>query len=180
MLLVALVAAIVSFWPEQQATNTATTSVAADASDDPIRRHFDFAVTQLRTGHFEQAVNGFRAVLEQAPTMPEAYVNKGFAHIELAQFDQAQQAFQIAIDLRPGQVNAYWGLAVSLEGLCDIPGAMGAMRTYVHLAEPNDPFMAKANAALWEWGQLKTKDVDGNPGRIDCSQQKTAAQEIKD
>ena len=52
-------------------------------------------------------------------------------------------------------MNAYWGLAVSLEGLCDIAGAMGAMRTYIHLAPADDPFLVKANAALWEWEQVK-------------------------
>ena len=30
-------------------------------------------------------------------------------------------------------------------------GAVGAMRTYVHLTKPNDPYLRKAQAALWEW-----------------------------
>jgi Flp pilus assembly protein TadD len=124
-------------------------------SDSHLKRHFDWAVTQLRTGHYQQAINGFRAVLEQSPAMPEAYINTGFAHIELQQYELAMQSFQTAIDLRPTQVNAYWGLAVSLEGLCDIAGAMGAMRTYIHLAPADDPFLVKANAALWEWEQVK-------------------------
>jgi hypothetical protein len=44
---------------------------------------------------------------------------------------------------------------VSLEGLCDIAGATGAMRTYIHLAPADDPFLVKARAALWEWEQMK-------------------------
>lgn len=141
--------------------------------DGQLRRHFDRAVTQLRTGHYQQAINGFRAVLEHSPAMPEAHINTGFAHIELEQFEQALQSFQTAIDLRPGQVNAYWGLAVSLEGLCDIPGAMGAMRTYLHLAPADDPFQVKANAALWEWEQMRTAGKDDTLIMQACLQQRS-------
>jgi hypothetical protein len=42
-------------------------------------------------------------------------------------------------------------LAVALEGLKDIPGALGAMRSYVHLSKNDDPYLRKANAAIWEW-----------------------------
>jgi tetratricopeptide (TPR) repeat protein len=178
LLLVVLVAAAVQFWPASTPSTTAVVpsepvlhdSQSGNAIDSQLKRHFDWAVTQLRTGHYQQAINGFRAVLEQAPAMPEAYINTGFAHIELQQFEQALQAFQTAIDLRPGQFNAYWGLAVSLEGLCDIPGAMGAMRTYVHLAEPDDPYLVKANAALWEWEQIKHAGTDGGQNAHECYQ----------
>lgn len=178
LFLVVMVAAAVQFWP---ASTPSTTAVAPsepvlhesqnnNAKDSQLKRHFDWAVTQLRTGHYQNAVNGFRAVLEQAPAMPEAYINLGFAYVELQQFEQAMQSFQTAIDLRPGQVNAYWGLAVSLEGLCDIPGAIGAMRTYVHLAEPDDPYLVKANAALWEWQQIKHAGVGSGQSADECYQ----------
>lgn len=159
LFLIIAIAGIVRFWPAQTTPAPDALPNEPVAADDAVRRHFDWAVTQLRTGHYEQAINGFRAVLEQAPGMPEAYVNTGFAQIELQQFEQAALSFQAALDLRPAQVNAYWGLAVSLEGLCDIPGAMGAMRTYVHLAEPDDIYLTRANAALWEWEEMK-KDGD--------------------
>ena len=178
LFLVVMVAAAVQFWP---ASTPSTTAVAPsepvlhesqnnNAKDSQLKRHFDWAVTQLRTGHYQNAINGFRAVLEQAPAMPEAYINLGFAYVELQQFEQAMQSFQTAIDLRPGQVNAYWGLAVSLEGLCDIPGAIGAMRTYVHLAEPDDPYLVKANAALWEWQQIKHTGAGAGQSADECYQ----------
>ena len=159
LLLVAAIAAVVEFWPARTTSDIETSALGPGGNDDQIRQHFDWAVTRLRTGDYEQAINGFRAVLEQAPGMPEAYLNIGFAQFELEQYRLAQRSFQTAIDLRPAQLNAYWGLAVSLEGLCDIAGAVGAMRTYVHLAEPDDSYLAKANAALWEWEQMRT---DGN------------------
>ena len=170
LLLVATIATIVSFRPEPPVTEPTSAPPEEAGDKGPVSRHFDWATQQLRSGQFELALNGFRAVLEQAPTMPEAHVNKGFAHIGLEQFEEAAQAFETAIDLRPEQVNAYWGLAVSLEGVCDIPGAMGAMRTYVHLAQPDDPFITRANAALWEWEQLKSSAKAGDKAAVECAQ----------
>ena len=174
--LVVMIAAVVQFWPDKPTMLTQPDAVDVSAEDEQVKRHFDWAVAQLRAGHLEQAIPGFQAVLEQAPAMPEAYVNMGFAHVGLEQYEQALQAFETAIEIRPQQVNAYWGLAVSLEGLCDIPGAMGAMRTYVHLAEPEEPYLAKANAALWEWEQLKTAGKDGEQVDHPCRDQKGQAQ----
>ena len=177
LVLVGVIAALVQLWPQSVPTGADLDSGNPAGEDGQLRRHFDWASTQLRSGHYEQAILGFQAVLEQAPTMPEAYINTGFAHIELQQYQQALQAFQTAIALRPGQVNAYWGLAVSLEGLCDIPGAMGAMRTYIHLAKADDPFLTKARAALWEWEQLKTAATESGNTEPGCNQRDEPKQE---
>lgn len=48
-------------------------------------------------------------------------------------------------------MNAYFGLAIALEALDDLPGALGAMRTYVHRSPEGDPFVRKAHGAIWEW-----------------------------
>jgi len=151
--LVCAVALVVSFWPD---TNKQQVSVeAALPADSEIMTQFNSAVNALRERRYWQSIEGFRAVLNQAPTMPEAYVNIGFAHLELKHFELAKQAFNTALELRADQINAYWGLAVSLEGLCEIAVAIGAMRTFVHLAKKDSPYLRKANAALWEWDQMK-------------------------
>ena len=83
--------------------------------------------------------------------MPEAHVNMGYAMLGLMRFSAARDFFSGAIELRPAQANAYYGLALALDGLNDRPGALGAMRTFVHLAKPDDAFVRKARSALWEW-----------------------------
>ena len=85
------------------------------------------------------------------PDSAEAYVNMGFAMIGKEDYKAAVTFFESAIELKPYQANAYWGLAVSLEKINDLQGALGAMRTFIHLSPPNDPFLRKARAALWEW-----------------------------
>jgi len=151
--LVFMIVLVVNFWPD--IVNQPMPDVAEPAPGSNTSVLFDRAVTDLRKRHYRQAIESFRKVLKSSPTMPEAYANIGFAHIELKQYELAKQAFNTTLELRPGQVNAYWGLAVSLEGLGDIPAAMGAMKTYVHLARPDDVYLKKANAALWEWQQMK-------------------------
>ena len=46
----------------------------------------------------------------------------------------ARDFFMGAIELRPMQANAYYGLALALTRLKTGAGAIGAMRSFVHLA----------------------------------------------
>ena len=105
----------------------------------------------LHAGQHLYALQALERVLEIAPNLPEAHVNAGFALIGLAEHRRAQGHFQQAIDLRPSQINAYYGLALSLEGFGELDGALGAMRTFVHLADEGDPHVRRAWSAIWEW-----------------------------
>lgn len=126
------------------------------SAEDPLRKDFDEAVRALQEGRAQAAVAVLERVLAVAPSMPEAHVNMGFALLQLARASEARRFFESATDLRPQQANAYYGLAVALESVGDLPGAIGAMRTYVHLAEATDPHVRKARAALWEWEAQRT------------------------
>lgn len=111
----------------------------------------------LHAKRHDHAVTAFHRVLQLDPSMPEAHVNLGFALLGLGQARQARDFFESAIELRREQMNAYFGLAMALEALADLPGAVGAMRTYTHLVRDDDPYLAKARAALWEWEQRSTR-----------------------
>ena len=37
--------------------------------------------------------------------------------------------------------------------LGDKEAALGAMRSYIHLAPPDDAYVKKARSAIWEWGE---------------------------
>ena len=77
----------------------------------------------------------------------------GFALIGLQQWRAAHDFFLSAVELNPEQANAYYGLAMALEGLGELRGAMGAMRTYIHRSSKDEPeaYIARARAALWTW-----------------------------
>lgn len=116
-----------------------------------IHQRFQQGVVMLHAKQHQHALTAFHRVLELDPALPEAHVNMGFALIGLQRYQTARDFFESAIALRKQQLNAYYGLAVALEGAGDRIGAIAAMRTYAHLARRDDPYLRKANAALWEW-----------------------------
>lgn len=134
--------------------------VADAATLKEVQARFEQGVAMLHMRQFEYALTAFHQVLALAPRIPEAHVNMGFALIGLEQWKQARDFFESAIELRRDQINAYYGLALTLEALGDRPGAMGAMQTYLHRSPVDDAFRARAESAMWEW-RSATRDSAG-------------------
>lgn len=128
-----------------------------EAQAQEIERRFGQAVVMLHAKKYDHAITALHRVLELAPAMPEAHVNMGYALLGLERFKAAGDFFAGALALRPSQANAYFGLALALDAQHDRAGALGAMRTYVHLAPPDDPYVRRARAALWEWQASATE-----------------------
>lgn len=127
-------------------------SHASSARDAEVRRRFDAAVVMLHARQYEPAAAALHRVIELAPRMPEAHVNMGFAMLGLQRPAIARDFFEGATALRPDQANAYYGLALANESLGDLELALGAMRSYLHLARNEDEaHLRRARAALWEW-----------------------------
>lgn len=124
----------------------------SEAQGQALQRRFDEAVVLLHARQYGPAEQSLQQVLTLAPAMPEAHVNLGFALLGQQRAPDARRAFETAIDLRPAQANAYYGLALSHEAAQDLELAIGSMRSYLHLAQQEDPaHLARARAALWEW-----------------------------
>jgi Flp pilus assembly protein TadD len=132
-------------------SNFAPLTHQAEAKALEVDRRFKEAAVMLHAKQFDHAVTALHRVLELKPQMPEAHVNMGYALLGLNRHAAARDFFAGAIELRPAQANAYYGLALALDALDDRAGALGAMRAYVHLAKPDDAFVRKARAAIWEW-----------------------------
>ena len=114
-------------------------------------RHFKQGVALLRAGKAGEAYQVLMAASAIAPNVPEALVNLGFAAIALERAEEAEAAFLRAIEIRPEQRNAYFGLAESRELQGDHRGAVHAMSAFLHLTPEDDPFRRRADAAIWEW-----------------------------
>lgn len=125
----------------------------ADATrDTELRRRFDSAVLLLHAKEYDQAAAALIRVLELAPQMPEAHVNMGYAMLGLHRPAAARDFFEAAMALKAAQANAYYGLALAYEALGDLELALGAMRSYLHLARnENETHVRRARSALWEW-----------------------------
>jgi len=125
---------------------------AAQSRVREIQARFEQAAVMLHAGQHEHAAAALHRLLALAPQMPEAHVNMGFALMGLERSQAARDFFATAIELNPAQANAYYGLAMASDDLGLRPEAIGAMRSYLHLARTEDPrHLAKARAALWEW-----------------------------
>jgi thiol-disulfide isomerase/thioredoxin len=117
---------------------------------------FAAGIAFLRLGDAHSAVQAFETARKANPHAPEVYANLGFAYLELNQPAASRTVFERASAIAPMQANVYFGLAEALDALGDTEGAMGAMRTYLHLAPGDDPFRRRAMSALWEW---ETRDA---------------------
>lgn len=125
-----------------------------DEENAELVMRFQQAILLRHAKQYEYAITALDKVLKLVPNMPEAYVNMGYTYLEMEDYNSALSAFERALDLRTTQVNAYYGMAEALDGLKDYEAALGAMRTFVHLSKPDEPFLAKARAAIWEFEGL--------------------------
>ena len=124
----------------------------AGARDTELRQRFDSAVLLLHAKDYARAAGALQRVLELAPQMPEAHVNMGFALLGLNRPGAARDSFEAATLFKAAQANAYYGLALAYEELGDLELALGAMRSYLHLArDENEAHVRRARSALWEW-----------------------------
>ena len=132
-----------------------------------IDRHFAEAITYMQKKQYEQAVAEWHQIMLLNPDIPEVQVNMGFALFELGRYQPAREFFISAMERQAFQANAYYGLALVSEKLGDIEGAMGAMRSYIHLVDDDDVFIRKARSALWEWenqlASAKKSDTSQTP-----------------
>lgn len=133
--------------------------VLSNAEQQRLKLRFEQGVTMLHARQFEFALAAFHEVLSLAPALPEAHVNMGFTLLGLEQWKAASDFFSSAIDLRRDQLNAYYGLALALGSMGNIPGAIGAMQSYLHRSPATDPYRAAGETALAQW-----RAAESNPG----------------
>lgn len=123
----------------------------ASSKVTPFGKAFTRGIEAMRLGDAQAAAVAFDQARAINPHVPEAHVNLGFAYLAAQRPREAATAFDRALTINPRQNNAYYGLGEALDAIGDRKGAIGAMRSYVHLTKEDDPFRRKALSALWEW-----------------------------
>ena len=111
----------------------------------------------LHAKRYDDAITAFHRVLLLNPDLPEANVNMGFALMGLERYTAARDFFESAIAVRQDQINAYYGLGIALAGMQDTDAAIGAMRTYRHLAPADDPYQDKVDELIKEWEEKRNQ-----------------------
>lgn len=133
----------------------------ANATTD---RLFALAVERMQRRDYEAALQIWHRILVSNPDIPEVKVNMGFTLIELGRWHNARDFFTAAIEQDPFQANAYYGLALVNEQAGDLETALGAMRSYIHLAgaDEDERFIRRARSALWEWESQLTANRESD------------------
>ena len=161
-----LIAAIAGFgwllngWMTKPQNTTMPLISIEPSKHDELDQIFTTAVGHMQQGEYELAVNLWHQIMLINPTIPEVKVNMGFSLFELGRFKTARDFFISAMQQNDFQANAYYGLAITSEKMGDLEGALGAMKSFIHLAQnkQDQPFIRKARSALWEWeSQLESK-----------------------
>lgn len=155
LMLLCLVAAsgwLLSAWITQPDYLPLAQQAAIPAATD-VEQLFAHAVERMQQRDYQAALQLWHRILLQEPEIPQVKVNMGFTLLELGQFDAAGDFFASAVEQNPFQANAYYGLALVSEQAGDLESALGAMRSYIHLAgaDEDERFLRRARAALWEW-----------------------------
>lgn len=166
--------------PVAAAVDTAATHRDGNAFSE----YFRTGVHLMQVNRPEEAAGMFEMAREIRPQQPEVHVNLGYAQLAAGAFGAAEESFRTALRYRPEQANAYYGWAESLEAVGDIEGALGAMRTFIHLSPEEDAFVRRARSAVWEWSEtLAARRAAGEPpglARADKASPARAPQDAAD
>jgi len=164
LLLVASSGWLLSRWMTQPVGVPLSRDSNAPQAGQNIEQLFELAVTQMQRRDYQSALKSWHQILLRDPEIPEVKVNLGFTLYELGHFPAARDFFVSATEQNPYQANAYYGLALISEKTGDLESALGAMRTYIHLAGPaeDERFIRRARAALWEWESQLSPPAQGS------------------
>jgi tetratricopeptide (TPR) repeat protein len=108
-----------------------------------IAERFRQASEAMKQGNLQQAEDGFAAIVKDAPTFAEAYLNLGLVREEQGHHEEAIASFKKALQLKPHLrgANLFLGIAQYRSNLLDLATASLHRET---TAYPKD-----ANAWMW-------------------------------
>lgn len=138
--------------PSDPATNPR--AHAERMRDAELQRLLAEAQKSLDSGRYGEAVPPLTRAMTLSPYRPEPYVNMGYAQLGMGNLTHANKAFMHAIDLKPNEAKAYFGLGIVFDQMREFESALGAMRSFLHLTQEKDAFnptVTRARSAIWEW-----------------------------
>ncbi len=126
----------------------------AESSPTPFKpdarfdKQFRDAALLLHRKKYVEALEAWEGLVEKAPQMPETWVNLGYTLLGLNRHQVAEKVFQKAISLRSSQANAYFGLALALEGQDKYSDAAFNMQAFVERSAKTDPYVKVAREKI--------------------------------
>ena len=112
--------------------------VAVKPLSAKAREYYEKANTYSRRGLHSEALLMYAKVLDMDPEFPDTYLNLGWAHLILGQFDSAELFFRKAVQLDPDNDNAYSALGFCLLNQKNFSEAENAFKKAIELNYHND------------------------------------------
>jgi tetratricopeptide (TPR) repeat protein len=108
-----------------------------------VTEKFRQASDAMRQGNLDQAGDGFAAVVKEAPTFAEAFLNLGLVREEQGRHDEAIAGFQKALQLKPRLRGANLFLGIAEYRTSQLDASVAALHKETAIS-PKD-----ANAWMW-------------------------------
>jgi protein O-mannosyl-transferase len=115
---------------------------------DPMS-HFNLGAYLQEHNQVHEAVEQYETILRlttDRPLRASTYANLGTAYRTLGDYDKAEESYQQALLLNPGQFNAYLGRGVLLEKQGKLDEAIASYKRSVELAPTDQGYVRMAHA----------------------------------
>jgi Flp pilus assembly protein TadD len=89
---------------------------------------FSAAAAALKAGNLDEAVAGFKSLLDKYPGIPEAHYNLGVVASVRKDNAEAQKEYQMAVDLKPDYTDAWIALARAYQDAGDKAKALEVLK----------------------------------------------------
>ncbi len=106
--------------------------------------HFDAGIQGMYEKKYDRAIEEFEKSLGYNPHSPSTLNNIGFAYYDKGDMDKAVEYHARALDNDPSFTNAYFGLALTLEGMGQKEGALKNWKEFLKRTEPGSKWAQKA------------------------------------
>ena len=135
---------------------------AISYAPDAYEAHYFLGLYALQENRYPQAVESLSRAIELAPLLGKAHAARGVAYRITGEWEGAIDDLETALELVPEDVYSYYELGLSKRGLADATFDAGdsaaaealyeeaaeALLEFLNASQPQDPFVAEAQAAL--------------------------------
>ncbi len=118
-------------------------SASLNARPPQGQEKFQHAAEAMRTGHLDEAAEGFSAVIRSSPAFAEAHLNLGLVRAEQGKNEEAITSFQKALAIKPRLRGANLFLGIAEYRLNELDKAIAVLR------KETNYYPADANAWMW-------------------------------
>jgi len=123
-------------------------SAAIERGDSPSLAYMNMGTLYLDQGNIDEALRLFNLSIEADPRNAVAIVNAGFSYADKGDYKRAAELHKRASAINPYYANAYYGLAIAMEGMGRTGEAIAGWQRYLDTGPKTGPWRERALANI--------------------------------